>query len=211
MDYNFKCSVIDDEIEEITERLSYAETMLLEDHNIKVDMEVSQDISKDKLRSDYDILLIDYDLSKKSKLDGDVIISEIRKRNRIVKIIFYSSKFTYNEESKKFKFVGVSDNTIYKIINQWKVDKVIPKNNLNILVSSIKECCEEFDITLLGLYKSIEKYIKEGIKVNYRLKNGKELSNNELLNELKKDSTKSKEIRDKISKFTITNILDFEY
>lgn len=210
MEYKFKCLVIDD-IDDLESRFGYFEETLREDFNLNVEMEFSKNLEKDILRNDYDILLIDFDLSNITDMDGDVIIPKIREHNKIIKIIFYSSKFNYDDNSNTFKFHDVSHDVIYNVINKWKVDRLIPRDNFDLIIKSIKECCEEFDMTLLGLYKSIEKYYNSGINVKYTLNNGTELNNEELINELKSDSKNSKEIRDKIYKYSITNILDFEY
>lgn len=208
MKYIFNCLIIDDD-PDFENRIDDIIEILNDEYKCDVKIDFAKKIT-DITPEKYDLILIDFDLKRVFKHNGDYFISQIRNSNRIVKIIFYSSKFKLDDKNE-FHFIDVSETVIFNIINKWNVDRIIPRDNFDLLVESINECCTEFDLTVLGLYKSIEKYLSSGISLSFNLDNGEILKNNELLQELKSDSSNGKQIREKLHNFSINNVLDFSY
>lgn len=210
MEYNFKALVIDDEVQILSAFNAYER--YLEKDGIHIDFDVINNEKNYDEKKPYDILLVDYDLKKgySQKVMGDDFIQKFRKTNRISKVIFYSSSFSYDDVEKKYS-LPFSTKQIFSLVNELKVDRIAYKNNFNMMVDVIKSCCEEIDILPVLLTKMVSKYKDADIKVRYTNSEGEEINVTELIDELLNDSKEGRIFREKITDTIMSVLFNFEY
>lgn len=211
MAYLYKALVIDDEIQ-MKETFDSYKKRLKETYNINIDFTVINNEAQYDEALTYDILLVDYDLTKgySDKLMGDDLIKKFRERNKISKVIFFSSSFKYRPDERKYDF-PFKGKTAFELINILKVDRIADKNNLQMMIDVMKSCCEEVDVVPIVLAKLLSDYKKEDIAVSYTNISGDEIDATVLLDDLLNDSVEGRNFRKKVTDMVLSVLLKYKY
>ncbi len=211
MKYKFKALVIDDE-NQINKLCDSYEKILKMKYDIDIEFDVIENENDYDANKLYDILLIDYDLKKgySQNMMGDDIIKEFRKKNTISKIVFYSSSFIYDPENRTFD-LQLPDRDIFELINDYGIDYIAYKNNLNMMIDVIKKCCDKTDILSQLLIKLVEEYGKENIEITYNNLNGNEVMVTSLIDDLLRDTDEGKQFRKQVIETILSTLLNYKY
>ncbi|PCN43182.1 hypothetical protein B9C88_17175 [Brevibacillus laterosporus] len=213
MSYNFKALVIDD----LPQQASTFETYkkyLKRKENIDIEFKVIHNESQYDENEPYDILLVDYNLRHGffncEKQLGNEFIESFRKKNKICKVIFYSSEFYYSPNNKKYK-IPLADKDLFDLINDLQVDKIASKDNFNMMIQVIKECCMQLDILPLLLSRTLSEYKKKDITVSYTNLQGEEIDLSTLLDDIVHDNEQGKQFRKQIMDTILTVLFNYKY
>ncbi|MGE4214580.1 MAG: hypothetical protein AB7E42_07395 [Anaerotignaceae bacterium] len=209
--YRYKALVIDDEVQIATVCNAYKKKIKF-DCDIDIEFDVinnENDYDSNKL---YDILLIDYDLKKgySKNLMGDDIIRNFRMQNSVSKIVFYSSSFIYDPETRNYD-LQLPHKDIFELINNYGVNFIAYKNNFEMMIDVIKKCCENIDILSQLLIKLAEEYKKEEILITYNNLQGNEVGVESLIDDLLRDTEEGKNFRKKVTKTILSTLLNYKY
>lgn len=211
MDYYFKALVIDDEVQ-MKDTLDIYKQYLSTKHNVNVDFELINNESQFNIKKPYDLLLVDYDLKKgfsKTTQLGDEFIHEFRKINKVSRIIFYSSSFIYNQRNKYE--LPLATKEIFNLINNLKINKIADKNNFDLMIDVIKDCCDDMDILPLMLSKFVSEYKKMDITMSYTNSKGEDMEVQDLISDLLNDSLEGRHFRKQLTETMINTLLKFRY
>lgn len=213
MEYKFQVLVVDDD-PQIKNNFNAYKKYLIKNHDLDVNFTVINNESEFNLNIPYDILMVDYNLKhgffNSAKQMGNEFIEEFRKKNRVSKIIFYSSEFEYNNETKKYKF-PLPDREIFELINDLKVDKISSKSNFEMMVEVIKDCCEDLDIISLILSRTLSEYEANDISVNYTNKKGEDIEVSTLLKDILFDNEQGKEFKKRVIETVLSVLFKYKY
>lgn len=212
MKYVFQALAIDDEPQMI-DYFNVIKQFLLDIYQIQINFDVIHEEKDYQREKSYDILLIDYDLKRGysvKKQQGNEVIKEFRKYNRISKVIFYSSSFVYSDEKKNY-VIALPVKEIYDLINDYQINKIASKENFDMMVKVIKECCAELDILPLILVRMLSHYKKAGIETIYTNSKGDEIDANGLIDEIMNDNEEGKKFREKFTEAVLNTMFDFKY
>jgi hypothetical protein len=159
-------------------------------HTVSTDSEYDDSIP-------YDVLLVDYNLRNGfvNYEDGKDFIRVFRQANKVSKVIFYSSEFEYEERTGNIK-IPLESKDIYDLINVYKIDGLVSKNNLNMMRDVIHGACESLDIITSSLFSTISRYPKTNFK--FVGPEGKLISSQDMLHHLMSDSDTSKKFKEQI-------------
>jgi hypothetical protein len=213
VDYKFQILVVDDD-PQIKHNFNSYKKFLIKKHGLDVDFTVINNESEHNQNIPYDILMVDFNLRhgffNSSKQLGNEFIEMFRERNRVSKVIFYSSEFEYNNETKKYKFPLV-DKEIFEVINKLQVDKIASKSNFEMMIQVIKECCEDLDVISLILSKTLREYKANDISVNYTNIEGKDIELSSLFEDILFDNEQGKEFKKRVIETVLTVLFKYKY
>ncbi|QZY56486.1 hypothetical protein [Crassaminicella profunda] len=213
MSYKYRALVIDDEIQIKSVCDTYAQ-YLKELHDIDIKFDIANNESEYDETKPYDILLVDYNLKKSfnfaNKNTGDGFIEKFRTKNRVSKVIFYSSSFVYNQDKGKYTF-PFEGKEAFDLINKLQIDRIVPKDNFDMMIEVIESCCKQMDILPLTLTKLLKEYRSEDIHINYTNKAGEEIEITDLINELLNDTEEGRNFRERILKTVFSVLLNVNY
>lgn len=211
MIYEYKALVIDDEVQVRAMCDAYKKKLKLM-YNININFEVINEDSQYNDKKNYDILLVDYDLQKgySDKLMGDDIIKRFREKNSISKIIFYSSSFVYDTETREYN-LRLPHKDIFDLINKYNIDRIAYKNNFEMMIEVIRSCCEKVDLIPQILMKVINEYKNEGIEITYNKASGEEINVTSLLQDIKNDTEEGKRFKQQIIETIFSVLLNYKY
>lgn len=211
MRYKFKALVIDDEVQIESLCNSYKKKLKF-DYGIDIDFDVIINESNYDENKLYDILLVDYDLTKgySQTLNGSDIIRKFREKNTVSKIIFYSSSFIYDPDNRNYS-LDLYPKDIFELINDYGIDYIAYKNNFDMMIKVIKKSCDTTDILSQLLLRMFNEYEKEDIQISYKNADGKEIPLTSLINELLMDTEEGKRFRNQVTETILSTILEFKY
>ncbi|MDF2606233.1 MAG: hypothetical protein K0S34_423 [Bacillales bacterium] len=214
MNYIYKILVADDE-PQMNATVNVYKKLLKHRYNLDVEFKVINTEAEYDETESFDILMVDYNLARgfydhSEKVLGDEFIKKFRSKNSISLVIFYSSEFEYNEKDGHYVF-PYAKKEIYELINDLRVDKISSRNNSDMMINVIKQCCEELDVFALIISKQVQKYLDNDIEATFTLNDGSEISLLNLLHELKIDSDKGRDFRKSVLETVFTTILNIKY
>jgi hypothetical protein len=213
MEYKFQVLVVDDDLQIKHNFISY-EKILMKKYNLMVEFTVINNEKEYMEGVPYDILMVDYNLKhgffNSKKQLGNEFIEMFRKKNKVSKVIFYSSEFEYSIDTKKFNF-PLADKEIFELINKLQIDKVAAKSNFDMMIQVIKECCEELDIITLLLSRTLKNYETNDISVNYTNIEGKDIEISSLLTDVLNDNAEGKEFKKRVIDTVLSMLFKYKY
>ncbi|HEL1769328.1 hypothetical protein UN717_07535 [Streptococcus suis] len=212
----YKVLVVDDYKE--IERSFPLYSMELEDRGLNVKFDIVSTIRdfKEKKDEQFDILMVDYNLRNGFFEDetmsmGTDFINDFRKKNMINKIIFYSTEFRYDLSTRIPDIqLNISQKEYYELINNYKIDAIVPKNNTEMLVDMIENCIKNLDPISKFLRKTLNKFAEDSDLLYYEAK-GSEYTIAQLLEEYQKDSEVGKEFGENLLETIATLLLEYRY
>lgn len=212
----YKVLVVDDYKE--IERSFPLYSMELEDRGLNVKFDIVSTIRdfKEKKDEQFDILMVDYNLRNGFFEDetmsmGTDFINDFRKKNMINKIIFYSTEFRYDLSTRIPDIqLNISQKEYYELINNYKIDAIVPKNNTEMLVDMIENCIKNLDPISKFLRKTLNKFAEDSDLLYYEAK-GSEYTIAQLLDEYQKDSEVGKEFGENLLETIATLLLEYRY
>ncbi|EAE9921507.1 response regulator, partial [Listeria monocytogenes] len=203
MSYSYKILVIDDEIDIKSNYAVYKQYIKKEEIDTEFTF-VSSTKELDKVQKDtFDILMVDYNLQNsffsetKPNIAGTDFIKSFREENRISKIIFYSSEFEYSNSEKKYH-LNLKDKEIFDLINLYKIDSIVSKNNFDMVVHSIIDNIRDLDPIAKLLINTRDKYDQRDSQLYYTTSDGEEMNIEQLLQEYQADSKRGKEFKEQL-------------
>lgn len=213
MEYKFKALVIDD-IPQIAESFKIYKQYLKVRRNIEIDFKVISNEEEYDDNETFDILLVDYNLKHgfftSDKALGNEFIEQFREKNKISKVIFYSSEFEYNKETKRYK-LPLAVKEIFDLINILKVDKIVAKDNFDMMLDVIEQCCNELDVIPLILSRTIVEYERQDIDISYTNLNGQDVKISSLLSDIIEDNEQGKAFKEQLVQTVMTVLLNYKY
>lgn len=142
---------------------------------------------------------------------GTDFINDFRKNNMINKIIFYSTEFRYDLSTRIPDIqLNISQKEYYELINNYKIDAIVPKNNTEMLVNMIENCIKNLDPISKFLRKTLNKFSKDSDLLYYEA-GGSEYTIAQLLEEYQKDSEVGKEFGENLLETIATLLLEYRY
>ncbi len=161
----------------------------------------------------YDVLMFDCyapasnlmklrDKEKGEKI-GFSLIKKFREKNRRTKIIFYSSSFNIDTGEVPF-----TSKEFVHIINELNIFKIIERNNIQMMFSTIKGAIEELDAILISMEDIQREYITEEI---YYETGEKNISLNELIEQFKLGGADAERFRRSVIEQILHYILKFKF
>ncbi|EBF6160568.1 response regulator, partial [Listeria monocytogenes] len=212
MSYSYKILVIDDEIDIKSNYAVYKQYIKKEEIDTEFTF-VSSTKELDKVQKDtFDILMVDYNLQNsffsetKPNIAGTDFIKSFREENRISKIIFYSSEFEYSNSEKKYH-LNLKDKEIFDLINLYKIDSIVSKNNFDMVVHSIIDNIRDLDPIAKLLINTRDKYDQRDSQLYYTTSDGEEMNIEQLLQEYQADSKRGKEFKEQLLSTIVTLLL----
>ncbi|EJY9228846.1 hypothetical protein OHR11_000093 [Listeria monocytogenes] len=216
MSYSYKILVIDDEIDIQSNYAVYKQYIKKEEIDTEFTF-VSSTKELDKVQKDtFDILMVDYNLQNsffsetKPNIAGTDFIKSFREENRISKIIFYSSEFEYSNSEKKYH-LNLKDKEIFDLINLYKIDSIVSKNNFDMVVHSIIDNIRDLDPIAKLLINTRDKYDQRDSQLYYTTSDGEEMNIEQLLQEYQADSKRGKEFKEQLLSTIVTLLLEYRY
>ncbi|CUK77570.1 TPA: response regulator [Listeria monocytogenes] len=216
MSYSYKILVIDDEIDIKSNYAVYKQYIKKEEIDTEFTF-VSSTKELDKVQKDtFDILMVDYNLQNsffsetKPNIAGTDFIKSFREENRISKIIFYSSEFEYSNSEKKYH-LNLKDKEIFDLINLYKIDSIVSKNNFDMVVHSIIDNIRDLDPIAKLLINTRDKYDQRDSQLYYTTSDGEEMNIEQLLQEYQADSKRGKEFKEQLLSTIVTLLLEYRY
>lgn len=213
MAYKFKALVVDD-MPQMVKSFDIYQKYLKVKKNIDIDFKAIHSEEDYDENEAFDILLVDYNLKhgffNNDKTLGNQFIESFRKKNKISKIIFYSSEFEYDVDAKRYKF-NFPAKEIFNLINDLQVDKIAAKDNFNMMLEVIAECCEELDIVPLILSRTLSQYKEKDISVTYTDLEGEEIEVASLLEDIIKDSKRGRAFKEQLVETVMTVLFNYKY
>ncbi|ELU8226120.1 hypothetical protein SD234_001412 [Listeria monocytogenes] len=216
MSYSYKILVIDDEIDIRSNYAVYKQYIKKEEIDTEFTF-VSSTKELDKVQKDtFDILMVDYNLQNsffseiKPNIAGTDFIKSFREENRISKIIFYSSEFEYSNSEKKYH-LNLKDKEIFDLINLYKIDSIVSKNNFDMVVHSIIDNIRDLDPIAKLLINTRDKYDQRDSQLYYTTSDGEEMNIEQLLQEYQADSKRGKEFKEQLLSTIVTLLLEYRY
>lgn len=212
----YKVLVVDDHKEIESSFQLYS--MELEDRGLNVKFDIVSTIGyfEEKKDEQFDILMVDYNLRNGFFEDetmsmGTDFINDFRKNNMINKIIFYSTEFRYDLSTRIPDIqLNISQKEYYELINNYKIDAIVPKNNTEMLVNMIEKCIKNLDPISKFLRKTLNKFSKDSDLLYYEA-GGSEYTIAQLLEEYQKDSEVGKEFGENLLETIATLLLEYRY
>ena len=212
----YKVLVVDDHKEIESSFQLYS--MELEDRGLNVKFDIVSTIGdfEEKKDEQFDILMVDYNLRNGFFEDetmsmGTDFINDFRKNNMINKIIFYSTEFRYDLSTRIPDIqLNISQKEYYELINNYKIDAIVPKNNTEMLVNMIENCIKNLDPISKFLRKTLNKFSKDSDLLYYEA-GGSEYTIAQLLEEYQKDSEVGKEFGENLLETIATLLLESRY
>ncbi|MCS17885.1 response regulator, partial [Listeria monocytogenes] len=212
----YKILVIDDEIDIKSNYAVYKQYIKKEEIDTEFTF-VSSTKELDKVQKDtFDILMVDYNLQNsffsetKPNIAGTDFIKSFREENRISKIIFYSSEFEYSNSEKKYH-LNLKDKEIFDLINLYKIDSIVSKNNFDMVVHSIIDNIRDLDPIAKLLINTRDKYDQRDSQLYYTTSDGEEMNIEQLLQEYQADSKRGKEFKEQLLSTIVTLLLEYRY
>ncbi|EBB5866098.1 response regulator [Listeria monocytogenes] len=216
LSYSYKILVIDDEIDIQSNYAVYKQYIKKEEIDTEFTF-VSSTKELDKVQKDtFDILMVDYNLQNsffsetKPNIAGTDFIKSFREENRISKIIFYSSEFEYSNSEKKYH-LNLKDKEIFDLINLYKIDSIVSKNNFDMVVHSIIDNIRDLDPIAKLLINTRDKYDQRDSQLYYTTSDGEEMNIEQLLQEYQADSKRGKEFKEQLLSTIVTLLLEYRY
>ncbi|MGT2949983.1 hypothetical protein BU202_01495 [Streptococcus cuniculi] len=212
----YRVLVIDDHRD--IERSFQLYALRLEDKGFLVTFEIASTITEfvQKKNERYDILMVDYNLrngffDEDSKSLGTDFISDFRKNNMISKIIFYSTEFRYNVSAQpKDIQLNISPKEYYELINNYKIDAIVPKNNTPMLVDRIEDCIKNLDPISKFLRSTMDKFSEDADLLYYEV-DGHDYTITQVLEEYQKATEIGKKFGENFLETIATVLLDYRY
>ena len=216
MSYTYKVLVIDDNRDMSLNFEPYMDFLQDEGYFTKFDLVSSNVEFKSINVLDYDILMVDYNLkqgffSNSNNSMGTDFLRTFRKENRVSKIIFYSSEFTYDKDNRTNNQIRLSPTEIFQLINDFKVDFIVPKNNFNLVVKTIGECINDLDVIAKLLINLSQKFEGDDEHLIYSSPDGKDFTVKELLRGYLSDSDDGRQFREQLLSTVATVLFKYEY
>ncbi|TYV22371.1 response regulator [Listeria monocytogenes] len=216
LSYSYKILVIDDEIDIKSNYAVYKQYIKKEEIDTEFTF-VSSTKELDKVQKDtFDILMVDYNLKNsffseiKPNIAGTDFIKSFREENRISKIIFYSSEFEYSNSEKRYH-LNLKDKDIFDLINLYKIDSIVSKNNFDMVVHSIIDNIRDLDPIAKLLINTRDKYDQRDSQLYYTTSDGEEMNIEQLLQEYQADSKRGKEFKEQLLSTIVTLLLEYRY
>lgn len=215
MEYVYKILVVDDSADIASSFEVYQD--FLEDRGFQVSFTLvsSEQELAEKVKKTYDVLMVDYNLKNgfpsSKNYDGTDFIKEYRRKNKISKIIFYSSEFHYDEKDERNCTLNIKAKEIFDLVNIYKVNCIISKNNFDMLIDNIAENLLDLDPIAKLLIDTKEKYSSETDNMIFTDSNGEEVGISRLLDEYLNDSSIGREFKNQMMKTIVTLLLEYRY
>ncbi len=164
----------------------------------------------------FDILMVDYNLrngffTDETKSEGTDFIADFRKKNMINKIIFYSTDFKYEINSLKTDIkLEIPMKEYYDLINKYRIDGVVPKDNTEMIINIIEDCIRRLDPIVKFLRDTSDKYEEKGDLLYYDV-GDREYTITQLLEEYQKDTEIGRKFGIDLLETVSTLLLDYRY
>lgn len=164
----------------------------------------------------FDILMVDYNLrngffTDETKSEGTDFIADFRRKNMINKIIFYSTDFKYEINSLKTDVkLEIPMKEYYDLINKYRIDGVVPKDNTEMIINIIEDCIRRLDPIVKFLRDTSEKYEEKGDLLYYDV-GDREYTITQLLEEYQKDTEIGRKFGTDLLETVSTLLLDYRY
>lgn len=215
MDYTYQILVIDD-TKDIENSFKVYQNHIL-DEGIKTffTLVTSEEELKQVKKNTFDVLMVDYNLKNGFFSDnrsmGTDFIKSFREKNRISKIIFYSSEFEYSGFNKKDCKLNLHPSEIFELINTFKVNSIVSKSNFDMIIGSIIDNIKDLDPIAKLLINTRDKYDDDDFPLFYTTSDGNEMNIDQLLHEYQADSDRGKEFREQLLSTVVTLLLEYKY
>lgn len=212
----YKVLVIDDHKEIESSFPLYS--MELKDRSLNVKFDIVSTIGdfEGKKGEQFDILMVDYNLRNGFFEDermsmGTDFINDFRKNNMINKIIFYSTEFRYNVLARTQDIqLNISPKEYYDLINNYKIDAIVPKDNTDMLVDRIEDCIKNLDPISKFLMSTMDRFSEDKDLLYYEV-DGVDYTITQVLEEYQKDTDVGKKFGESLLETVATMLLDYRY
>ncbi len=196
MKRKYRALAIDDDIQ-MSHYFNSIAKMVNSSYGYEIEFDTVNNDTQYNSKIPYDILLVDYNLRNGfvDYEDGKDFIRIFRQVNRVSKVIFYSSEFEYEERAGNIK-IPLKPEDIYDLINLYKIDGLVSKNNLNMMRDVLKDACESIDIITSALFSTISRYPKTDFE--FMGPDGSLITAEEMIGHLLSDSETSKKFKEQI-------------
>ena len=145
------------------------------------------------------------------KSEGTYFIADFRKNNMINKIIFYSTDFKYNSNGLSSEVqLDIPKKEYYDLINKYRIDAIVPKDNTEMIVEMIKNCIQNLDPIIKFLRNTRDKFEQNGDSLYYTV-GETEYTISQLLEEYQKDTEIGKKFGKELLETVSTLLLDYRY
>lgn len=212
-EYIYNILVLDDMVD-IKEVFEIYKDHIREKSGYKVEFHlVSNEDELKKFESiKFDIVMIDYDLSQGlfKTTDGNEWVRTVRQKNGVCKIIFYSSEFEYSESNRAKCRLKLSSKEIFDLVNEYKVDAIVSKNNFEMLINCIIDNIKNVDPISKLLIEMRQQYSYLGEIFYYEI-DGERISLDRLLNEYQSDTRIGKEFGKELAKTLASGVMTIDY
>lgn len=212
----FKILVIDDERQIENNFLLYEKLIEKKGINSKFFL-VSNENEYDSLKDEtFDVLMVDYNLrhgffQSADKTVGTDFIRDFREVNMIDKIVFYSTDFKFQNRSASIEArLNITDEEYFRLINDYRIDGIVPKNNIDLIVDIIEKCVKDIDPIIRFLKETRSKYEKNGDYLYFESE-GKEYTISEILKEYQLNSEVGKKFGVELLETISTVLLNYKY
>lgn len=129
----------------------------------------------------------------------------------INKIIFYSTDFKYNSNRLSSEIqLEIPKKEYYDLINKYRIDAIVPKDNTEMIVEMIKNCIQNLDPIIKFLRNTRDKFEQNGDSLYYTV-GETEYTISQLLEEYQKDTEIGKKFGKELLETVSTLLLDYRY
>ncbi|EAC4510750.1 hypothetical protein AAT98_10125, partial [Listeria monocytogenes] len=100
---------------------------------------------------------------------------------------------------------------IFDLINLYKIDSIVSKNNFDMVVHSIIDNIRDLDPIAKLLINTRDKYDQRDSQLYYTTSDGEEMNIEQLLQEYQADSKRGKEFKEQLLSTIVTLLLEYRY
>ncbi|EAC6190663.1 hypothetical protein ARG19_15410 [Listeria monocytogenes] len=105
----------------------------------------------------------------------------------------------------------MKDKEIFDLINLYKIDSIVSKNNFDMVVHSIIDNIRDLDPIAKLLINTRDKYDQRDSQLYYTTSDGEEMNIEQLLQEYQADSKRGKEFKEQLLSTIVTLLLEYRY
>lgn len=164
----------------------------------------------------FDVLMVDYNLrngffQSADKTVGTDFIRDFREVNMVDKIVFYSTDFKYQNKVTNIEAkLNITDEEFFRLINDYKIDGIVPKNDPYLIADIIEKCVKDIDPIIRFLKETKLKYEKSGDYLYFE-SDGTEYTISEILKEYQLNSEVGKKFGVELLETMSTVLLNYKY
>ena len=216
MENVFKILVIDDERQIESNFPLYEMLIKRKGINSKFSLVSNENEYETIKHETFDVLMVDYNLrngffQSADKTVGTDFIRDFREVNMVDKIVFYSTDFKYQNRVTNIEAkLNITDEEFFRLINDYKIDGIVPKNNPHLIADIIEKCVRDIDPIIRFLKETKLKYEKSGDYLYFE-SDGTEYTISEILKEYQLNSEVGKKFGVELLETMSTVLLNYKY